>query len=85
MLIEGVFVDVKTKLTVKIAEEAHTHIVTLVDDDRVLLRELIEVGEGRTEHRVSRYIATASTLIELLQIGLYGRNITQYATFWKIR
>ena len=84
VLLEGVLIDVQAQLLIEILEEDTSHVVTLADDDGVLFRELLQVGKRRTKHRVSRYIAHARTLIELLQISLHRGDITDDALLGQI-
>ena len=75
VLLEGIFVDIQAQLLIEVLEEDTPHVVALADDDGILLGELLQIGEGRTEHRVRRYIAHTRRLVELLQIGLHRGDI----------
>ena len=59
MLLKGVLVDVESQLLIEVLEEDAAHVVALADDDGILLGELLQIGEGRTEHRVCRDVAHA--------------------------
>ena len=85
MLLEGVFVDVQPQLLVEILKEDTAHIVALADDDGILLRELLQVGKRRSEHRVRRDIAHACALVELLHIRLHGGDIADDTLLGQIR
>ena len=52
MLLEGIFVDVQSEFLIEILEENPADIIPLTDNDGILLAQLVEVGEGGTEHRV---------------------------------
>ena len=75
VLLEGILVDVESQLLIEVLEEDASHIVTLTDDDGVLLRELLQIGKRRAKHRVGRHIAHACLLVEILQVGLHRGNI----------
>ena len=85
MLLECVFVDIKTETTVEVLEEDTSHIVALADDDGILLAQLVEVGEGRTEHRVSADIAESRLFVVLFEVGLHRRYIADDTILWQIR
>ena len=85
MLLEGVLVDVQTQLAIQLLKEATTHAVALLDNDGILLAQLLQVGEGRTKHRVRRYKAHTGLLIEVLQIGLYAGDIADNALLRQVR
>ena len=59
MFLECVFVYVETETLIEVLEENASHIVTLADDDGILLMQLVEVGECGSEHRVSAHISEA--------------------------
>ena len=85
VLLEGVLVDVQSQLLVQVLEEDASHIVTLTDDDGVLLAELVEIGKCRAEHRVRGDIRMASLLVELPEIGLHGADVADDAVLGYIR
>ena len=79
MLFESVFKDIEAEACIEVFEETAAHIVALVDDDGVFVGQLAEVGEGGTEHRVSRNVVEAALLIKLLETSLHGRDVTKDA------
>ena len=77
VLVEGVFVDVEPESLVEVAEEEPPYEVALSDDDGVLLVQLTEVGEGRSEHGVRRGISPPRRLIELFEARLDGGDVAE--------
>ena len=69
VLIEGVFKDVQSQSLVEVLEENLAHVVALADDDGILGAQLVEVGEGWAEHRVSGHIAESAGLHRHRQSG----------------
>ena len=84
MLLEGVFVDVESKLLIEVFEEDATHVVTLADDDGVLFRELLEIGKRRTKHGVRRNVTHARRFVKIFHISLYAGNIADDALLGQI-
>ena len=84
MFLEGVLIDVESKLLIQILEEYATHIVALRDDDGIFLAQLIEVGKGWSKHRVCRHVWMARLLIKLFEIGLYRTDVADDAVVGKI-
>ena len=85
VLVERIFVDMEPETLIEVLEEDAAHVVALTDDDRVLLRELVEVGKGRTEHRVGRDVRMARLLIIILQPRLHGRDVGDDAVLRQVR
>ena len=85
VLLEGVLINIQSQLAVQVFEEDATHIVTLADDDGILLAQLLKVGKGRSEHRVSRYIAHTSLFVKILQIGLHTGDIADDTLLRQVR
>ena len=84
VLLEGVFVDVQAQLLIEVLEENTTHIIALADDDGVLLRELLQIGEGGTEHRVRRDVAHTTLFVKFFQIGFDTRDIADDALLGQV-
>ena len=85
VLIEGIFEDVQSQSLIQILEENLSHVVALADDDGIFCTQLVEVGKGRTEHRVRGNIAEAALFIPFLQTGLDRSNIADDAILRKYR
>ena len=49
--------------------------VAFADDDGILLTELVEVGECRSEHRVGRHVRMATLLVVFLEVCLHRGNV----------
>ena len=81
VLIKGVLMQAQSELLIEILEENLTHIVALLDDDRILLGELVQVGECRTEHRVRAHVAEAALFVKLLQSRLHRCNVADDTVF----
>ena len=79
VLLEGVLVDVQPQTLIEVLEEDAPHVVALADDDGVLLRELLQVGEGGAEHGVRRDVAHARLLVELPEVGLHRGDVADDA------
>ena len=75
MLLKRIFIDVKSKSLIEVFEEDTPHIVTLADDDSILFTQLIKVGKGWTEHRMSAYIRVSALFIKRFQTRLHTGNI----------
>ena len=61
------------------------HIVALADDDSIFLRELLQISEGRTKHRVSGDIAHTRLLVKLFQIRLHTGDVADDTFLGEIR
>ena len=79
VLLERVFIDVESQALIEVLEENAAHIVALADDDGILLAELLQIGKGRAEHRVSGDIAHARLLVEFLEVGLHRGDVADDA------
>ncbi len=79
VLIEGVLVNVQVEPAVQVFEEDAPHVVSLTYDYRVLLAQLLQVGECRAKHRVCRHERMAALLIVLVQSCFYGRYVADDA------
>ena len=85
MFLKGVFVDVQSQSAVEVLEEDASHVVALADDDGVLLAQLVKIGEGGSEHRVSGDIAESRGVVILLQVGLHRRYVADDTVLWQVR
>ena len=54
MLLERIVVDIEFEAGIDTAEELLALGVTLLDDDRIVLAQVAQVGESGTKHRVCR-------------------------------
>ena len=79
MLLEGVFKDVQLQRLVEVLEEDAAQMVAFGDDDGVLVAQVAEAGKRGTEHGVCGHVAEAAFGVELLQPGLYGRDVADDA------
>ena len=84
VLLERVFVDVEAELAVEVLKETPAHIVTLIDDDGILLAELVEICKGRTKHRVGGDKTSSCALIVVMKSCLYGCDVREDAFLRKI-
>ena len=84
MLLEGVLIDVEAELAVEVLKETPAHIVTLIDDDGILLAELVEICKGRTKHRVGRDKTSSCALIVVMKSCLYGCDVRENTLLWEI-
>ena len=75
MLIKSIFMKTQSQLLIQILKEDFTHIVTLFDNNSILFRKLIQIGESRTKHRVRTHKSETTLFIEFLQTSLYRCNI----------
>ena len=81
MLLERVFEDVEAESLVEVFEEAAAHVVALVDDDGVFVREFAEIGKRRAEHRVGRNVVEARRFVKLLETSLHRGDVAEDAVF----
>ena len=84
VLLEGVLIDVESQPLVEVLEEDAPHVVTLADDDGILLGELLKVGKRGAEHRVGADIAHTRRLVELLHICLHRGDVADDALLREI-
>ena len=83
VLVEGIFKDVQAQALVEVLEENLAHIIAFADDDGIFRTQLVEIGKGRTEHRVSRYVAEPACFVPFLQAGLHRSDIADDAILRK--
>ena len=75
----------QSQLLVEILEEYLAHIVALLDNHRILLGELVQVGKGRTEHRVGAHESESTFVVEFMQAGLHGCDVADDAVAGEMR
>ena len=76
MLVESIFEDIEAERLVKVFEENFSQVVTFTDDDSIFATQIAEAGKRRAKHRMRRYIAETTFLIEFLQSCLHRGDIT---------
>jgi len=85
VLIKGVFEDIQSQSLIQILEENLSHVVALADDDGILGTQLVKVGKGRTEHRVSAHVAESALFVPFLQSCLHRSDVADDAILRKHR
>ena len=85
MLLERVFADMQAEAGINILEEYLAQMIALGDNNRILLLQLSQISECRSEHRVSGDIRETACLIKLLQISLHGSDIGNNAIWLQVR
>ena len=75
MLPERIFIDVQSQFLIQVFEEDAPHIVAFIDDDGVLLAQLVQVGEGGSEHRMGGDERVTGRQIVVLQPRLHARDV----------
>ena len=85
VLLERVFADVQLEFVVELLEEASSHEVALADDDGVLGRQLAEVGECWSEHRVGAHVSHTGILVVVLESRLHAADVAEDAGGWEVR
>ena len=79
VLLEAVLEDVQLQRAVEVLEEDASQVVALGDDDGILVAQVVEAGEGRSEHGMGGDVAEAAGFVELLQSGLHGGDVAEDA------
>ena len=79
VLLEAVFEDVQLQRAVEVLEEDASQVVALGDDDGILVAQVVEAGEGGSEHGMGGDVAEAAGFVELLQSGLHGGDVAEDA------
>src|SRR5574344_1268475 len=85
VLVEGIFVDVQSQLGIQVFEKYTAQVVAFGDNDCILLAQLDQIRECRTEHRVGGNIPVTALLIEIMQFGLDGCYITDDTVLRQMR
>ena len=70
---------------VEVEEEDTPHVVTLVDDDGILVAQCTEVGKGRSEHGVCADVAQSRLLVILPEARLHAGDVRNDAVLGQVR
>ena len=85
VFLKAVFVDVQVQPLIEVLEEYPSHVITLADDDCILFAQLVEIGKGRTEHRMRRHIGVSALTVPVFQSRLHRTDIRQDTVFRQYR
>ena len=77
MFIEGVLKDIELQTLVEVLEEHLTQMVTLADDDGILIAQVAEAGKRGAKHGVGAHKTESTLAIKLGQLRLHRSDIAQ--------